>query len=73
MVADKQHIDYLVSGLDDADDNARKRYDANDEGELSFDYRKHKQDLNDACSLRNSAEVPLLCIHHSGIILEKSC
>ncbi|XP_019185396.1 PREDICTED: uncharacterized protein At2g33490-like isoform X2 [Ipomoea nil] len=57
MVADKQHIDYQVSGLDDADDNARKRYDANDEGELSFDYRKHKQDLNDACSLRNSTEL----------------
>nr|GMC52773.1 uncharacterized protein At2g33490-like [Ipomoea batatas] len=57
MVADKQHIDFQISEIDDTDDDGSKRYDGNDEGELSFDYRTNKQELSNAYSLRNSMEL----------------
>ncbi|KAK4367340.1 hypothetical protein RND71_011132 [Anisodus tanguticus] len=55
MVAGNQHIDYQPVELDDSEDGG-KSYEANDDGELSFDYRKNKQELNDPFPLRDSME-----------------
>ncbi|XP_060193100.1 uncharacterized protein At2g33490-like [Lycium barbarum] len=55
MVAGNQHIDYQPVELDDSEDGG-KNYEANDDGELSFDYRKNKQELNDPFPLRDSME-----------------
>ncbi|XP_019183885.1 PREDICTED: uncharacterized protein At2g33490-like [Ipomoea nil] len=57
MVADKQHIDFQISEIDDTDDDGSKRYDANDEGELSFDYRTNKQELSNSMEL-DHADAP---------------
>lgn len=56
MVAENQHIDYQPVELDDSEDGG-KSYEANDYGELSFDYRKNKQEPNDSFPLRDSMEV----------------
>lgn len=56
VVAEKQHIDYQLVELDDSEDGG-KSYEANDGGELSFDYRQNKQELNDPFPLRDSMEV----------------
>ncbi|XP_074305026.1 uncharacterized protein At2g33490-like [Silene latifolia] len=44
LIAEKQHIDYQLSGLDDNDgeDEEENSYDSKDQGELSFDYRPQK-------------------------------
>ncbi|XP_075106684.1 uncharacterized protein At2g33490 [Nicotiana tabacum] len=55
VVAEKQHIDYQLVELDDSEDGG-KSYEANDGGELSFDYRQNKQELNDPFPLRDSME-----------------
>lgn len=59
MVAENQHIDYQPVELDDSEDGG-KSYEANDDGELSFDYRKNKHEANDSFPLRDSMEV---CYH----------
>ncbi|CAI9758518.1 unnamed protein product [Fraxinus pennsylvanica] len=57
-VADKQHIDYELRGLDDGDgEDERKRFEANDVGELNFDYRQNQQELDHASISRNSMEI----------------
>lgn len=59
QVADQQHIDYQFSGLEDDegddgyDDDG---YDANDDGELSFDYGENDH-LQDASTSRVSMEL----------------
>ncbi|KAF3617560.1 putative inactive shikimate kinase like 1, chloroplastic-like isoform X1 [Capsicum annuum] len=55
MVAENQHIDYQPVELDDSEDGG-KSYEPNDDGELSFDYRKNKQEPNDSFPLRDSME-----------------
>ncbi|KAJ6837296.1 uncharacterized protein M6B38_122145 [Iris pallida] len=49
VVADREHIDYQFSGLedDDTEDDDSYGFDANDDGELSFDYgdNDHVQDV----------------------------
>ncbi|MQL74671.1 hypothetical protein Taro_007023, partial [Colocasia esculenta] len=62
LVAEKQHIDYQFSGLEDygteGDDNCNSiddAYDANDDGELSFFYEQNEQVL-DVSTSRNSME-----------------
>ncbi|CAN4082250.1 unnamed protein product [Withania somnifera] len=55
MVAENLHIDYQPVELDDSEDGG-KNYEANDDGELSFDYRKNKQEPNDSFPLRDSME-----------------
>ncbi|CAN4079061.1 unnamed protein product [Withania somnifera] len=55
MVAENQHIDYQPVELDDSEDGG-KNYEVNDDGELSFDYRKNKQEPNDSFPLRDSME-----------------
>ncbi|KAL2455569.1 Uncharacterized protein Fot_57427 [Forsythia ovata] len=58
-VADRQHIDYELRGLDDGEDGhgERNRFEANDVGELSFDYRQNQQELDHAFISRNSMEI----------------
>lgn len=55
MVAENQHIDYQPVELDDSEDGG-KSYEANDDGELRFDYRKNKQEPNDSFPMRDSME-----------------
>ncbi|XP_022883949.1 uncharacterized protein At2g33490-like [Olea europaea var. sylvestris] len=58
-VADRQHIDYELRGMDDGEDGEeeRNRYEANDVEELSFDYGQNKQELDHASISRNSMEI----------------
>ncbi|CAA2999864.1 Hypothetical predicted protein [Olea europaea subsp. europaea] len=58
-VADKQHIDYELRGLDDGEygEDEMKRFEANDVGELSFDYRQNQQEVDHASISRNSMEI----------------
>lgn len=62
-VAEKQHIDYQFSGLEDDDsENDDGDYYGNDhsdddDGELSFDYGINNRDRDDAFASRNSMEV----------------
>jgi hypothetical protein len=61
-VTEQQHIDYQFSGLEDYDvedgeDDAENSYNANDAGELSFDYRPNKPALDGILMSRNSMDV----------------
>ena len=62
VIAEKQHIDYQVSGLDDGEDGEDEgvNLETNDDGELSFDYRINKKGLDAVSTSRNSMEVNLL-------------
>ncbi|KAF7801790.1 uncharacterized protein G2W53_040901 [Senna tora] len=53
MIAEQHHIDYQFSGLEDDSEND---YEANEVGELSFDYRSNDQRPDVSVSL-NSTEV----------------
>ncbi|GLT57374.1 hypothetical protein SLA2020_303520 [Shorea laevis] len=62
QVTEQQHIDYQFSGLEDYDvedgeDDAENSYNANDAGELSFDYRPKKPVLDGVLTSRNSMDV----------------
>ncbi|XP_057491037.1 uncharacterized protein At2g33490-like isoform X2 [Actinidia eriantha] len=59
VIAEKQHIDYQVSGLDDGEDGEDEgvNLETNDDGELSFDYRINKKGLDAVSTSRNSMEV----------------
>lgn len=62
LVAERQHIDYQFSGLEDNDgEDGEDSYDANEVGELSFDYRDNKQGLDVVSTSRNSMEVRTYC------------
>ncbi|XP_047975262.1 uncharacterized protein At2g33490-like isoform X2 [Salvia hispanica] len=57
-VAEKQHIDYELSELNDGEkDDGDNGSESNDYGELSFDYRPNEQELGSAYTLRNSMEL----------------
>ncbi|KAL0351182.1 UNVERIFIED_CONTAM: hypothetical protein Sradi_4267400 [Sesamum radiatum] len=58
-VAEKQHIDYELSELNEVEkgDDEGNSFETNDYGELSFDYRQNKQELDNACTSRNSMEL----------------
>lgn len=61
-VTELQHIDYQFSGLEDYDvedgeDDAENSYNANDAGELSFDYRPNKSAHDGVLMSRNSMDV----------------
>ncbi|XP_059450088.1 uncharacterized protein At2g33490 isoform X2 [Corylus avellana] len=61
-VTEQQHIDYQFSGLEDYDvedgeDDAENSYNANDAGELSFDYRPTKSAHDGVLMSRNSMDV----------------
>lgn len=62
-VAEKQHIDYELSELNEGekDDDEGNSFESNDYGELSFDYRQNEQELDNACTSRNSMEVSSVC------------
>ncbi|KAL3829448.1 hypothetical protein ACJIZ3_018250 [Penstemon smallii] len=55
-VAEKQHIDYALSELNDGDDEGNS-LETNYEGELSFDYRRNNPELDNSNTLRNSMEL----------------
>ncbi|KAH9743339.1 hypothetical protein KPL70_003265 [Citrus sinensis] len=58
LVAERQHIDYQFSGLEDNDgEDGEDSYYANEAGELSFDYRDNKQGLDVVSTSRKSMEV----------------
>ncbi|XP_074302534.1 uncharacterized protein At2g33490-like [Silene latifolia] len=59
LIAEKQHIDYQLSGLDDNDgeDEEENSYDSKDQGELSFDYRPQKLGNDAVATSRNSMEL----------------
>lgn len=58
LVAERQHIDCQFSGLEDNDrEDGEDTYDANEAGELSFDYRDNKQGLDVVSTSRKSMEV----------------
>lgn len=64
LVTEQQHIDYQFSGLEDYDvedgeDDAENSYNANDAGELSFDYRPKKPVLDGVLTSRNSMDVSI--------------
>lgn len=62
-VAEKQHIDYELSELNDGEkDDGDNGSESNDYGELSFDYRPNEQELGSAYTLRNSMEVSSVCL-----------
>lgn len=59
-IADREHIDYQFSGLedDDSEDDCDDSYtDNNDDGELSFDYGSNDRNQNRHSSYRNSMEL----------------
>ncbi|KAK4483242.1 hypothetical protein RD792_010426, partial [Penstemon davidsonii] len=58
-VAEKQHIDYALSELNDGEDgdDEGNSLETNYEGELSFDYRRNNPELDNANTLRNSMEL----------------
>ena len=58
-VADREHIDYVFSGLEDddtgeEDDEDYYSYDSNDDGELSFDY--YQETLSSSTNLMEVGE-----------------
>lgn len=62
LIAQKHHIDYQLSGLDDGEDGEGESvnsYETSDAGELSFDYRQNKQGLDNVGKSRMSMEVIL--------------
>lgn len=57
-VADKQHIDYeLCEPNEGQEGDEGNSFESNDDGELSFDYRQNKNDLDNVYSMRNSMEM----------------
>ncbi|KAL1539915.1 hypothetical protein AAHA92_24341 [Salvia divinorum] len=54
-VAEKQHIDYKLSELDEGDKDGENSYESNEHGELTFDYRA-KEELGSAYTLSNLME-----------------
>lgn len=61
-VTEQQHIDYQFSGLEDDDvEEGDDDYgdDANDDGELSFDYGQNDHGQDVVSTSRNSMEVML--------------
>ncbi|XP_031271466.1 uncharacterized protein At2g33490-like [Pistacia vera] len=57
-VAERQHIDYQFSGLEDDEvEDGEDNYYSNEAGELSFDYRQNKQGQDIVSTSRNSTEV----------------
>ncbi|XP_044502996.1 uncharacterized protein At2g33490-like [Mangifera indica] len=57
-VAERQHIDYQFSGLEDDEvEDGEDSYRSNEAGELSFDYRQNKQGPDVVSMSRNSMEV----------------
>ena len=69
MVSEQQHIDYHFSGLDedwrddDDYDDDEIYNDANDDGELSFDYGQNDQEQEVSKSIKQM-EVRLHCTFH---------
>ncbi|KAK9669868.1 hypothetical protein RND81_13G160100 [Saponaria officinalis] len=60
LIAENQHIDCQLSGLDDNDDGedeGENSYNSNDQGELSFDYRPQKLGTDTVATSRNSMEL----------------
>lgn len=59
LITEQQHIDYQFSGLEEYDDygDGENDYDANEGGELSFDYRSNKQGPDVFSMSQNSTEV----------------
>ncbi|KAM7509300.1 hypothetical protein LguiA_019753 [Lonicera macranthoides] len=60
LIAQKHHIDYQLSGLDDGEDGEGESvnsYETSDAGELSFDYRQNKQGLDNVGKSRMSMEL----------------
>lgn len=61
LIAEKQHIDYQFSGLEDyetdSDNNDESVNDRHDDGELSFDYGQTEQGADIVSASRNSMEV----------------
>ncbi|MQM08059.1 hypothetical protein Taro_040914 [Colocasia esculenta] len=64
LIAEKQHIDYQFSGLEDYDtdgdeneDGVNDSYGTNDDGELSFDYGQNEQGHDVVSTSRNSMEI----------------
>ncbi|KAF5185803.1 Hydroxyproline-rich glycoprotein family protein, partial [Thalictrum thalictroides] len=58
LVTKQQHIHYQFTGLEDdegEDGYDDEGYDANEDGELSFDYEEN-DDLEDVSTSRNSME-----------------
>ena len=67
-VAQKQHIDYQLSELEDAEyrEDGVNSDDTNCDGELSFDNLEFKQEQENPSTSRNSMEVSL---EHSGFLV----
>lgn len=64
LITEQQHIDYQFSGLeddgrDDGEDDGENGDDTKEGGELSFDYRLHKQGHDVVPASRNSMEVTI--------------
>ncbi|CAA6660004.1 unnamed protein product [Spirodela intermedia] len=64
LIAEKQHIDYQFSGLEDYDtdsdnndESVNDQHDANYDGELSFDYGQNEQGADVVSASRNSMEL----------------
>ncbi|KAL9229405.1 hypothetical protein vseg_004873 [Gypsophila vaccaria] len=60
LIAENQHIDCQLSGLDDndeGDDEGENSYYSNDHGEVSFDYRPQKLGTDAVATSRNSMEL----------------
>ncbi|XP_058103012.1 uncharacterized protein At2g33490-like isoform X2 [Magnolia sinica] len=58
LVAERQHIDYQFSGLEDDDaEDGDDGHDANDNGELSFDYGQNDHGQDVPSPSRNSMEL----------------
>lgn len=64
-VAERQHIDYQFSGLEDDEvEDGEDSYYSNEAGELSFDYRQNKQGHDVVSTSRNSLEVRICVIEN---------
>ncbi|CAA2982821.1 Hypothetical predicted protein [Olea europaea subsp. europaea] len=59
VVAEKQHIDCQLYGLDGAEDadNEGNSFKTNYDGELSINYRQDKQEIDNVSTLGNSTEI----------------
>lgn len=75
LIAERQHIDYQFSGLENNEgEDGEDSYDANEEGELSFDYRDNKQGLDVVSTSRNSMDVRIYCTEKFYFVqLENGC
>ncbi|XP_042036507.1 uncharacterized protein At2g33490-like [Salvia splendens] len=59
-IAEKQHIDYELSELNDVDS-----FQTNDDGELSFDYSLNRKEPENATTSRNSMELDQMGVSSS--------